>query len=65
MRIVVVGAGVVGSACALALLRDGHDVALLDRGGPGEWTSYGPAGLISPASCAPLATPGVARQVPR
>ena len=64
-RILVVGAGVIGGACALALRRDGHEVTLIDRQEPGGGCSFGPAGLVSPSSCAPLATPGVARQVPR
>lgn len=33
--VIVVGAGIVGAACALALRKDGHDVALVDAGSPG------------------------------
>jgi 2-polyprenyl-6-methoxyphenol hydroxylase-like FAD-dependent oxidoreductase len=33
-RVVVIGAGVVGIACALTLRRDGHDVVVLDPRSP-------------------------------
>jgi glycine/D-amino acid oxidase-like deaminating enzyme len=36
MRVVVVGAGVIGAWTALWLRRDGHDVTLVDRHGPGN-----------------------------
>jgi len=63
-RVTVVGAGIVGVCCALYLQRDGHEVTLLDRDGPGEGTSKGNAGALSPGSCVPLAMPGVLRKVP-
>ncbi len=63
--IVVVGAGIVGVSCASYLRRDGHDVTLLDRDGPGEGASKGNAGALSPGSCVPLALPGVFLKIPR
>ncbi|MEX0694180.1 MAG: FAD-dependent oxidoreductase, partial [Rhodospirillales bacterium] len=44
MKIVVVGAGIVGTCTASALLQDGHDVVLVDAGLPGQGCSYGNAG---------------------
>ena len=38
-RVVVIGAGIVGSACALFLARDGHRVTVLDRAVPGAGTT--------------------------
>ena len=38
-RVVVVGAGVVGAACAYHLARDGHRVTVLDRSAPGMGTT--------------------------
>ena len=64
MRVVVVGAGIVGLACAAYLRRDGHEVTLVERDGPGEGTSRGNAGAVSPGSCAPLAMPGVFGKIP-
>lgn len=55
----VIGAGVVGAATALALVRDGHRVLLLDREGPAAGASFGNAGAIVDGSCAPTAMPGV------
>jgi len=43
---VVLGAGIVGAAIALHLARRGLAVALVDRGLPGEETSFGNAGII-------------------
>ena len=62
--VTVVGAGIVGLASALSLLRDGHRVTILDRLPPGEGASYGNAGMIQVDACVPIATPGVLRRVP-
>ena len=43
---VVLGAGIVGTSIALHLAKRGLSVALVDKGGPGEGTSYGNAGVI-------------------
>ena len=58
-QVVVVGAGVVGVATALALQSYGVAVTLIDRGEPGMECSYGNSGAISPGSVAPLALPGI------
>jgi|1185.fasta_scaffold1323373_2 glycine/D-amino acid oxidase-like deaminating enzyme len=46
---VVLGAGIVGTSTALQLVKRGLAVALIDRRGPGEETSYGNAGMIGRA----------------
>jgi D-lysine oxidase len=43
---IVLGAGIVGTSTALQLVKRGLTVALIDRRGPGEGTSYGNAGVI-------------------
>jgi D-amino-acid dehydrogenase len=43
---VVLGAGIVGTSVALHLVKRGLSVALIDRGGAGEGTSYGNTGII-------------------
>jgi len=43
---IVLGAGIVGTSIALHLAKRGVAVALIDRRGPGEETSYGNAGVI-------------------
>lgn len=62
--VVVIGAGIVGVSCATYLQRDGHAVTLVEREAPGEGTSKGNAGALSPGSCVPLAMPGIVRKVP-
>ncbi len=64
MKVVVVGAGIVGTCSASYLLRDRHDVVLVDSEGPGEGCSKGNAGAISPGSCIPLSGPGVLTKIP-
>jgi glycine/D-amino acid oxidase-like deaminating enzyme len=63
-NITVIGAGIVGIATASYLRRDGHDVTVVDMRPPGEYCSFGNAGILSPGSCVPLATPGVLWNVP-
>jgi len=63
-RVTVIGAGVVGLACATQLQMRGHAVTLVDPRPPGEYCSFGNAGCFSRASCVPLGLPGLWRQVP-
>ena len=63
-RITIVGAGIVGIATACYLRRDGHEVTVVDMSPPGEYCSFGNAGILSPGSCVPLATPGILFKVP-
>jgi D-amino-acid dehydrogenase len=63
-RVTVVGAGVVGLACATRLQMAGHAVTLVDPRPPGEYCSFGNAGCFSRASCVPLGLPGLWRHVP-
>jgi len=62
---VVIGAGVVGSSCAWNLVQEGHEVTLVDPILPGQSTSFGNAGCISPNAVIPFSYPGVIRQVPK
>jgi D-amino-acid dehydrogenase len=62
--ITVIGAGIVGIATASYLRRDGHAVTVVDQRPPGEYCSYGNAGILSPGSCVPIAMPGILGQVP-
>jgi D-amino-acid dehydrogenase len=53
----VLGAGIVGTCVALHLSKRGLRVALVDRRGPGEETSYGNAGVIEGNTVFPAAFP--------
>lgn len=58
MKIVVLGAGVVGTAAAYWLAKDGHEVTVVERHpGPAEGTSYANAGLVSPGDATAWASP--------
>jgi glycine/D-amino acid oxidase-like deaminating enzyme len=58
--IAVIGAGVVGTAAAFALAREGRQVLLLDRAEPGvAGASFGNAGHIAQESVQPLPSPGL------
>ena len=63
-RVAVIGAGVVGLACASYLQMQGRRVTLIDPRAPGEYCSFGNAGCLSRGSCVPLGLPGTWRQVP-
>lgn len=60
MRVIVLGAGVIGAATAYYLARDGHQVTLVDRHeGVAREASYANGGQLSYSYVAPLADPGV------
>lgn len=65
-HVAVIGAGIVGAACALELLRDGHRVTLIEPGDPGgeQAASYGNGAWLSPSSVVPPSMPGLWRRVP-
>ncbi|WP_435002992.1 NAD(P)/FAD-dependent oxidoreductase [Xanthomonas arboricola] len=60
--VVVVGAGAIGLATALALVEAGRQVHVLDAGAVGAATSYGNCGTITPSHAPPLAAPGMIAQ---
>ena len=62
--VAVIGAGMVGVATASWLLRDGHQVTLIDPEPPGQGASYGNAGCFNPSSVVPIAMPGTLSKVP-
>ncbi|MBT1159925.1 D-amino acid dehydrogenase [Aminobacter anthyllidis] len=60
MRIVILGAGVIGVTSAYYLAKQGHKVTVLDRqAGPALETSFANAGEISPGYASPWAAPGI------
>ncbi len=58
---IVVGAGLVGAACAARLAHAGREVLLLDHQAPGLGASFGNAGHVATEQLMPLANPRVIR----
>lgn len=63
--VLIVGAGAVGLATAVALARSGRSVRVLERGEVGGATSHGNCGTLTPSHAPPLAAPGVLLQALR
>nr|WP_298718080.1 FAD-dependent oxidoreductase [uncultured Steroidobacter sp.] len=65
MRVIIVGAGVVGAATAYFVARRGHEVTLIDRHPqPAQGTSFGNAGQLSYSYTDTLADPKLLRRLP-
>lgn len=62
--VAVIGAGIVGINCALALAKEGCRVTVIDRLDPGEGCSFGNAGILAAWSFVPIFGPEVLRSVP-
>jgi D-amino-acid dehydrogenase len=56
--VLVVGAGVVGLACAWSALKEGLTVTIVDRDFDGDRTSHGNAGGIAVTESTPISVPG-------
>ncbi len=64
MRVLVLGAGVVGVTAAWYLAADGHEVTVVDRQpGPARETSHANGGQISASHAEPWANPGAPRRI--
>jgi D-amino-acid dehydrogenase len=66
VKVVVIGAGVVGTTTAWYLARQGHEVAVVERReGAGLETSFANGGQVSPCHAEPWANPTVIPKVMR
>ena len=64
MKVVVLGAGIIGVTSAYELAKAGHEVTVIDRQkGPALETSFANAGEISFGYCSPWAAPGIPLKV--
>lgn len=60
MKVLVLGAGVIGVTTSYYLAKAGFEVTVIDRqSGPGRETSFANAGEVSPGYASPWAGPGV------
>lgn len=62
--VAVVGAGIIGVTCALALARQGRRVLVLDRQAPGLGASYGNAGHLATEQVFPIADVSILKRLP-
>lgn len=66
MKVVVLGAGVIGVTSAWYLAAAGHQVTVIDRQpGPAQETSFANAGQVSFGYCGPWAAPGIPTKATR
>jgi D-amino-acid dehydrogenase len=66
MRVMVLGAGVVGTSCAYYLAKAGHEVTVVEQqSGPALLTSFANAGGICPGFAGPWAAPGMPAKIAR
>lgn len=62
--IAVVGAGIIGVACALQLARQGQRVVVIDAQEPGMGASYGNAGHLATEQVFPIADVSILKRLP-
>lgn len=60
MKIIIIGAGVIGATTAYYLTKAGHNVEVVDRqDGPALETSFANAGMLTPSMADPWNAPGI------
>lgn len=64
-HVIIIGGGVIGTACAYELQRAGWRTTILDRGEFAGGSSGGNCGLVCPSHVLPLAEPGAVGQAVR
>jgi D-amino-acid dehydrogenase len=62
MRIIIIGAGIIGLTTAYYLRKEGHEVTIIEKNDGSDNCSFGNAGYISPSHFIPLASPGIVAQ---
>ncbi len=66
MKVLVLGAGVIGTTCAHYLVKAGHEVTVVDRQPNAALeTSFANAGGVCPSFAGPWAAPGMPLKVMR
>ncbi|NOD77696.1 MULTISPECIES: FAD-binding oxidoreductase [unclassified Ruegeria] len=63
-EVAVVGGGIVGISCALALQAEGHQVTVFEPNTIGEGASWASCGCIAVGEIVPLSQPGMMLKVP-
>lgn len=58
-KVIVIGGGIVGLSTAYYLLKEGHEVSIIDKGKLDSGASHVNAGYLTPSHIVPLAAPGM------
>ena len=58
-KVSIIGGGIIGLCSAYYLLKDGHQVQIIDKSNITEGASFVNAGYITPSHFMPLAAPGM------
>ena len=61
-KVAIIGGGIIGLSCAYYLLKEGHQVTIIDQSAMHTGASYINAGYLCPSHIIPLAAPGVTTQ---
>ncbi|ADY31052.1 NAD(P)/FAD-dependent oxidoreductase [Cellulophaga lytica] len=58
-NVIIIGAGIIGLSTAYYLVKEGHQVSIIDKSNFSSGASYVNAGYITPSHFIPLAAPGM------
>jgi D-amino-acid dehydrogenase len=58
-KIIIIGGGIIGLCSAYYLLKEGHDVTIIDKSDMNSGASHVNAGYITPSHIIPMASPGM------
>ena len=58
-EVVIIGGGIIGLCSAYYLLKEGHQVTIIDKSNISQGASFVNAGYITPSHIIPLASPGI------
>ena len=61
-NIIIIGGGIIGLSSAYYLLKQEHQITIIDKTDMLDGCSYGNAGYVSPSHFVPLASPGIVMQ---
>lgn len=57
--VIIIGGGIVGLSCAYQLLKEGHQVRVIDQSDMTQGASFVNAGYLTPSHIIPLSSPGM------
>ena len=58
-KVIIIGGGIIGLCSAYYLIKEGHQVSIIDKSNISQGASFVNAGYITPSHIIPLASPGI------